>query len=291
MLQIKTKELTAQMEQFTLEKPDVIGSIEKVLAKVPHMSSLFQYVEKATSDEYLYWDKLKYKPRPKGVSAEEFWALIKLLRQNSLNRAKSVVRDEQGREFSWQPLPGQDYLLHLIDLDLGGALMADIIESEAARQRFITRGIIEEAIASSQLEGANTTRRVAKRMLLEKRAPANKSERMILNNYRAMLVVENELRQRPLSEQVLKDLHVTLTEDTIPGDMIGRFRTDKDEIVVCDAANNVIYHVPPSEKFIKKEIKRFVQYANDSSEEHKFVHPVIKAIILPLLDRLFAPVC
>jgi len=31
---------------------------------------------------------------------------------------------------------------------------------------------------------------------------------------------------------------------------------------------------------LKKEIKRFIQYANDTSAKHQFVHPLVKAILL-----------
>jgi Fic family protein len=45
---------------------------------------------------------------------------------------------------------------------------------------------MEEAITSSQLEGAATTREVAKEMIREGRQPRDRSERMILNNYLTM---------------------------------------------------------------------------------------------------------
>ena len=45
---------------------------------------------------------------------------------------------------------------------------------------------MEESIASSQIEGAATTREIAKRMLQENRKPKNKDEKMIVNNYATM---------------------------------------------------------------------------------------------------------
>ena len=48
------------------------------------------------------------------------------------------------------------------------------------------RGLIEEALSSSQLEGASTTRVVARQMLRSGRRPRDKSERMIFNNYHAI---------------------------------------------------------------------------------------------------------
>jgi Fic family protein len=265
---------------FKLKKPDIPSKVDKVIDLINNNKNIFKYVETTHQPEYLFWDKVKYKPRPQGVSPEEFWSLIKFLRRNSLNRVNTIIHSEQGTPFSWQPLPDQDYFLHEIDMDLGGALMANIVDDDKTRQRFITRGIIEEAIASSQLEGANTTRRVAKQMLLEKRKPVNKSERMIINNYNAILEVENQLRNQPLNTETLLALHVMITKDTIDDNDVGRFRNDKDDIVVCDASTNVVYHVPPRERFLKKEIKKFIDYANNTLKKHQFVHPLIKAIFL-----------
>ncbi|NOY88468.1 MAG: Fic family protein [FCB group bacterium] len=165
-------------------------------------------------------------------------------------------------------------------MQLGGALETVLIENQTVRQRFITRGIMEEAIASSQLEGANTTRKFAKRMLLEKRKPSNRFEQMILNNYQAMLHVEQSLCNEELTSDLLLDLHVRLTRDTIDSKDVGRIRNDNDQVVVCDAISGMVYHIPPPSKILKVELKRFIQYANDDSPKSQFVHPLIKAILL-----------
>ena len=54
---------------------------------------------------------------------------------------------------------------------------------------------MEEAIRSSQLEGATTSRRVAKELLRSGRAPKDRSERMIANNYRALQFMREEHRR------------------------------------------------------------------------------------------------
>jgi hypothetical protein len=48
---------------------------------------------------------------------------------------------------------------------------------------FLGLSLMDEAIASSQIEGAATTRKKAKEMLRENRPPKNRSEKMIANNY------------------------------------------------------------------------------------------------------------
>ncbi|MEE9554595.1 MAG: Fic family protein [candidate division Zixibacteria bacterium] len=162
----------------------------------------------------------------------------------------------------------------------GGIIDPDLLDTQNTRRTFMARGIIEEAIASSQLEGASTTRKVAKQMLQKNRKPANKSEQMILNNYQAMLHIEDKLRYEDLSLDLLLNLHITLTQGTVDIKDSGRLRRDIDQVVVSDSSNNVIYHIAPSEKFLKREIKKLIAFANDNNEKPPSIHPLIKAILL-----------
>ncbi len=268
------------MEIYKLPKPDSTIDYDEVFKKFPSPGPIMPFIEKANTPIYLFWDKVRYKPRPKELSAEEFWAVIKLLRQYSSSRTNTVVKDKQGKPFSWQPLPGMDYFLHDVDMNLGGLLQSQAPDDQPTRRTYISGGVIEEAIASSQLEGANTTRRVAKRMIVEKRAPSNKPEQMIMNNYQTMLDVEGGLCNKEMSLDLLCDLHELLTHDTIKSDEVGRFRKAGENIVVHNTKTGDIHHVPPPLKFMKKEIKRFIAYANDAVPKAEFVHPLIKAIIL-----------
>ena len=54
-------------------------------------------------------------------------------------------------------------MLHQVDRDASGRieLPADVANTDA-RNRYLVNSLIEEAITSSQLEGAATTRRVAR---------------------------------------------------------------------------------------------------------------------------------
>ncbi len=268
------------MDVFKLHKPDISGSKNTLFEKLKPGTDLSSFMEKTNRPEYLFWNKVRYLPRPKGLTAEEFWALVKFFRKFSHGRVKTPIRDEQGIPFSWQSIPGLEYLLHEVDMGLGGLIESDVVDNQLERRKFIARGILEEAIASSQLEGANTTRKAAKHMIREKRKPVNKSEHMIINNYEAMVQIEDQLKSENLSLATLLDMHRTLTKNTIDSNDIGRLRRDSDEVVVWDSARSVIYHIPPSESFLKKEIIRFLDYSNDVSKTSQFTHPLIKAILL-----------
>jgi Fic family protein len=227
----------------------------------------------------LYWDKVKYKQLPEGLTKEEAWAAIKFVR-NLQSQETSIKDSISNKRFTWYKPDYVDKLTHELDMDMGGSLHVGTSEIDPKqRNTFISRGVIEEAIASSQLEGAHTTRKAAKKMILENRKPHNESERMILNNYKAMLLIEEEYKHKKLDFDLLLELHEKVTEGTIESGELGRFREDGDDIVVKDKIEGIIYHIPPINEFLKKEIKNFIDFANDEDQDG-FIHPVIKAIFI-----------
>ena len=77
------------------------------------------------------------------------------------------------------------------------------------------------------------------------------------------------------------ELHSTLTKGTKAENAQGRLRKDSDDIDVHGPIGDTQYitHVPPDENFVKSEIKKLIDFANDKEVED-FTHPVIKAILL-----------
>jgi len=274
------------MEYFHLEKPPEISKarlgailgIEDFAFYLP----LLRLVRKSMNLEYLYFDKVKYFQIPEDlkINSVELWAFIKYNRRRFYGRNKSQIMTEKGDGFEWLFLPKFQELLHEIDLNLGGNLQVlpeDLDEKE--KNRLIANGIMEEAIASSQIEGANTTRAAARKFLKEGRKPRDKSEQMILNNYKTIKLIESDFKDRKLDLTLLFQIHAMLTEKTIDDDKIGRFREDDENIVVQDRISGVIYHKPPCAKFIAQEVEKLIKYFNDEIQDDFFVHPVIKAII------------
>lgn len=150
--------------------------------------------------------------------------------------------------------------------------------AKLAIDRYIISSLMEEAIASSQIEGAVTTTKVAKRMLRENRKPRSRSERMILNKYRTMDRIK-EVRDRPLSIELILELHKLVTKDTLedPADE-GRFRTD-DEMAVADVFEDRIYHAPPAHEKIPGFMEDLGSFVNMGRKEN-FIHPLVKAMIV-----------
>ncbi len=136
--------------------------------------------------EYLHWDKLRQLEPPAGLTREEWWLAIKAGR--SASQHPLALADRQGNPFSYSVLDSMHRQLRQIDQRCAGEVaMDEVVTSErAAGRRFLVNSLMEEAIRSSQLEGATTSRVVAKEMLRSGREPTDRSERMILNNYRAL---------------------------------------------------------------------------------------------------------
>lgn len=270
---------------YKLSKPSVRESdIDKALNlfRVPTeaMQELLRWSEEP---EYRYWDTLRHKAIALGLKPEVAWVATKLSRDVVSRMRTTPVRTERGERFSWRSMARLDAFFHEIDMSLGGTIRLRGTDlDESYKQEFIARGVMEEAIASSQLEGANTERKVAKRMLIEGRKPNTKSERMIVNNYKAMLAVESEYKDAPLSLDVLLRLHEILTEGALddPNDA-GRLRSGGDDDVHIVDAQGTIYHTGLSPAFVKKELARLVSYANETANSPKqFTHPVVKAVVL-----------
>lgn len=268
---------------YKLEKPDLSKINNDRAIKLMQNKELLKIIKKTMNPDYLYWDKIKHKFKqdlPKGTTTEELWSLTKFLRKYFSERTITPIKTEKGERFSFIKLSRFEQFLHEIDLNMGGSLFVNSGDDKEKRKyQFISRGIMEEAIASSQLEGASTTRKDAKEFLREGRSPRTKDEKMILNSYNTRRVIEEKYKKEKLDIQTIFELHKMLTIGTVNEEEIGRFRTNKDNIVVANDTENIVYHIPPKEKFVKEEIKELIKFANDEIET-PFIHPVTKAILI-----------
>ena len=247
-------------------------------------SELEQILQKTENPEYLHWERLKRKSwLPSDLSAEAFWYVIRNLRRNK--PLPTLIKTEDGHFFLWQKLPRFEKTLHEIDVSLGGKVIETVSLNEKQKREIITEGLIEEAIASSQIEGAHTTLEAAKKMIRENRIPADHSQRMILNNYKIMKRIEDETKSEKLSLQTLLSLHAELTSGTLKAkDQEGRFRTEDEKISIGSDIDDRTAFIPPHIDFVTKQINHLIAFANDEwdwdGEFNVFIHPVIKAIIL-----------
>ena len=141
------------------------------------------------------------------------------------------------------------------------------------------RSLVEEAISSSQIEGAVTTRVVAKEMLRTGRKPKDRSEQMIYNNYRSMQMIKRHLSE-PLTIDLIKKIHASMTENTLEvPSWAGRFRTPEDEDIHVFDNDGQILHVPPKAADVLASMENLCNYANGNRED-EFANPIIKGILI-----------
>jgi Fic family protein len=229
---------------------------------------------------YLHWDKLRHLPTPEGLTSEQWWMKIKLARRGVAQPLP--LTDKDGSSFGYT-LPDQVHRsLHHIDQRGGGEVaMDEVVTSEReAGSRFLVNSLMEEAIRSSQLEGATTSRVVAKELLRSGRAPRDRSELMIANNYRAIQLIKE--MGRDLTPASVLELHRVVTEGTLDDPSApGRLqRPGEDRVAVFDRdEDETPIHVPPPAEQLPERLEALCDFAN-SDDNDRFVHPVVRAILL-----------
>ena len=229
--------------------------------------------------KYRHWDILRHLTPPKGLSVEEWWCGIKLKRATGMKTIPLWDRDRKAL-FAYN-LPNKVLeQLHQIDLGVGGIIKApEAIVNPNTRDQYIVRSLIQESITSSQIEGAATTRRVAAEMLRSKRAPRDKNEQMILNNFDTMQKMRI-WKDQPLSMNLIFEMHRTITDQTLDKiDASGRLRKEDEPVIVEDVILGDILHNPPPSNELQQRLKSMCDFANGKTPT-QFIHPVIRAIIL-----------
>jgi Fic family protein len=170
-------------------------------------------------------------------------------------------------------------ILHKIDQStMTFSQVPEPIRQTETKSRYYVNTLIQEAFTSSRLEGATTTRLVAEDMLRTGRAPCDKSEQMILNNFLAMKKIE-KLKYEPLSKELIFDIHQLVTDKTLQdSSAAGRFRRPDERIVVGDMYNEVFHDPPPADQ-LDERMAAMCDFANGQTPSH-FIHPVVQAIVL-----------
>lgn len=250
----------------------------------------YQAVVRRCEAKYWHWDKLRFAV-PSKIDPKLVWWMVKVGR-----RQRYRALDLMGHEQANLKLNLPDRVHHelmLIDQQLAGRLVAEDESplSRSQKERFIISALREEAIASSMLEGAATTRRDAKQMLKSGRKPRSRGEQMVLNNYRAITFIRDNLKL-DLSAEFLLELQTILTESTLDKqDEVGRYRSDTDRITVIDQRDDEVIHVPPPASELAERIEKLCAFANQPAQEGGFIHPVIKACVVHFQIGFDHPFC
>lgn len=227
---------------------------------------------------YLHWDKLRRHAPPAGLNHREWWFITKMARSNFLRKLPLI--DKKGADFAFCVPDIIQEDLHQIDSGARGRvdMPSSSITNPQFRNSYIVSSLMEEAITSSQLEGAITTREVAKDMIRGGRKPRDNSERMILNNYITMQRIR-ELKDAPLTPDLVFQIHKLVTHQTLEdATAAGRFRREEEWRVVGDDEGEIFHDPPPADE-LPARLEIMCAFANGILPDH-FIHPVVRAIIL-----------
>lgn len=250
-------------------------NVEKLTKIFRHANQAdFQEAVRKANERYLHWDEIMHRPMPEGITAEELWTYLKITRR-PLTKYVPLL-DKKGKKFSYAIQDAMLKALNEVDVWSGRSILTNH-PGLPSEPQYIINSLMEEAIASSQLEGAATTRKVAKEMLRSGRKPKDESEQMVLNNWHTM---QHILRNRnfKLDAEKFCEIQAMITKSTLkePRDS-GQFRT-VDDVVVVDPQGEVV-HVPPKAASLQERIEALCRFANDESE-HSWIHPALKAAML-----------
>lgn len=268
--------------------PTLAGRTDPVfdlLARSPHKQRLADYLAllKPLDDQgrYLPFEALRYRWAA-GLDANLCWALVKKAR--AAQYIHLLPLGEPGQWGKYVPTPSAQKTLAVVDRYASTAALDFMTSQIGERAHFscLLNDLIEdEAIASSQLEGAATTTRVAKDMLKHQRQPRTPDERMVMGNYR-MMNFAWEKRYEPLSIELIAEIHRVGVEGIDDEQYSpGLFRTN-DEVVVQDGSGNTVHRPPPAAGLVARlaRLSAWINRPAASILDKNYLHPLIKAVTL-----------
>lgn len=264
-----------------IEQPPKIDKKTLVNALVKGIdSNIMPIVDKVNAD-YEYWDKVKYKKLPEGFTPQMLWTNVKA------SRLRNMIPVWEKYGINLCVTSQMQRLCHEFDMKFGSFWEVEGDTQSAEKKYYLSSSLMEEAIYSSKMEGASTTRIVAKDMLRKKKSPQNKSQQMIANNYNTIQYIV-EHKDEPLTEEALLHIHRLMTEKTMdnPEDA-GRFRTN-DKVVVADMVEGDIIYTPPSFQEIPEFVDDLCDFFNNDNPR-TFIHPIIRGIIVHFMLAFMHP--
>ena len=242
---------------------------------------------------YLHWDKLRHlRAARRPQRSEQWW-----LGESSSARRRSVrllpLTDTEGRPFHYS-LPDRGAPASAPRRSAlragGGDGRGRDLRRAGDGSSFLVNSLMEEAIRSSQLEGATTSRRVAKELLRSGREPTDRSERMIAQQLPSAAVHARGDRGERSTPALVLELHRILTEGTLDEPAAaGRLqRPDDDRVVVYDRDDGrASIHRPAAGRGAARAAAGCSATSpTKRGRRGRFVHPVVRGDPAALLARL-----
>lgn len=230
---------------------------------------------------YLPYDEFRHRV-PKDLSVDIAWFFTKEARAHAKQSLFGQVDPKRKGTYITTNL--MQKTATIVDQSTTSAALewANKKVGEGLNIAYMLEDLIEdEAISSSQLEGAATTTLVAKEMIKRKREPRSMDERMIIGNFKMMHFVWDK-RLLPLTTDLIKELHAIGVGGIDDGKYTpGIFRLT-DNVVVEDSDGNIV-HQPPTAAGLDERLQSLCNWVNtdhDDIESQSYIHSLVKAICI-----------
>lgn len=266
---------------MAIEKAPSISQEDLLSAMLLTPNDKVQEVVNKVNETFEYWDTIKYKRCPEGCTPQQLWTYVKAARVKSM----MSVWGKYGITLT---LTNQmQRMCHEIDMNWGGSWGTDSIIGDENKEQYLVSSLMEEAIYSSQMEGAATTRKVAKEMLRKKMTPKDKSQQMIANNYQTIQFIVSH-KDALLTPELLLQIHQLMTEHTMQDPQeAGCFRSNND-VVVENGITHETVHIPPTYEEIPNFVEDLCRFFNEK-DAPQFIHPIIRGIIIHFMVAYVHP--
>lgn len=267
----------------------VIAPPSTITADFAFSTNVAQQYHQIT-DKYLHYDELRHRIRGK-EELDNLWQMIRLTRNVSAQQLALLSLPNEPQVPSINTTGLIQRSCSIVDRLTSSAAESERYQQFNAGDYLMAELIASESIASSQLEGAATTSRVALEMIKIGRAPRDESERMIMGNYRMMEFVANNA-QADINLYAFCALHnIAIAGINNEKYRPGEFRCEEDKVVVTDLEGNVI-HTPPPAGQIHARLEQLCQFISTPHEtfiDENYLHPLVKASIIHFMIGYLHP--
>lgn len=230
---------------------------------------------------YLSFDELQYRV-DKSVNAKLAWQFVQRARQNQLKPIVALgLPSTECKFFLTNTIQKACSEVDRHTTNSALELMCSKIGEQKNFEYLINDLIEDEAIGSSQLEGAATTTRVAKNLLKQRKKPRTIDEKMIIGNFNMMKFAWDH-REEALSLDLIKELHIAGVQGIQDSKYNPGMIRDTDDVEIVNEIGDVVY-TPPTSQGLKERLEQLSEWTNIQHYEvdnNDFLHPLIKAITL-----------
>lgn len=269
----------------TIKSPPALipNPFQVIVEKYPDQAGAYlEYNQPIDSKgRYQHFDKLRFR-LPADIKPALAWSVLKSARARQLTPVLALGEPAKMCRFIYTP--AMYIAISACDQHTTTAALEWMCAKigEGKHLQYLLKDLIEdEAISSSQLEGAATTTKAAKDLLKKKRGARTLDEKMIIGNFK-MMKHAWECRDKELSLDLILELHQVGVEG-IEDERYhpGEFRNN-DDVVVEDGDGDVVHQPPPAET-LERRLQLVVEWVNTNHTDMSnlnYIHPLIKAITL-----------